>query len=184
MLSDAAVVILAAGLGTRMRSRMAKVLHRAGGKPLVEHALAAAAAMCPKERIFDVVGHQAEEVGALAAAAGVASFEQREQLGTGHAVMCGEAQLAGLGGLLLVINGDCPMIRPESLKALVRLYIETGSAASMITTDLGDATGYGRIVRAPTGDVTAIVEHKAATDEQRAIHEINAGFYCFDAASF
>lgn len=184
MVNDAAVVILAAGQGTRMRSRLAKVLHRAGGKALVEHAIAAASAIAPGDRVFVVVGHQAEQVGAVASAAGVGVIEQREQLGTGHAVMCGEKQIAGLGGLLIVINGDCPMIRPETLEALVRLHRETGSGASMITTDLDDAAGYGRILRAPGGDVMAIVEHKAATEEQRLVREINAGFYCFDAAAF
>src|SRR5580704_5523082 len=105
MLNDAAVVILAAGQGTRMKSRMAKVLHRAGGKALVEHVIDAARGIAPPERIFVVVGHQAEAVGAVAQSAGVGSFVQTEQRGTGHAVMCGEAQLAELGGLLLVLNG-------------------------------------------------------------------------------
>ena len=183
-MNDAAVVILAAGQGTRMKSKMAKVLHRAGGKALVEHAISTALGVAPAERVFVVVGHQAEAVGAVAGAAGVSSFEQKQQLGTGHAVMCGESLLAGLGGLLLVVNGDCPMIRSETLQELVALYRETGSKAAMITTDLPDPTGYGRIVRMPNGDVQAIVEHKAATSEQRGIREINAGFYCFDAAAF
>jgi bifunctional UDP-N-acetylglucosamine pyrophosphorylase/glucosamine-1-phosphate N-acetyltransferase len=184
MLNDAAVVILAAGQGTRMKSRMAKVLHRAGGRTLVEHAIAAAGAIAPPERIFVVVGHQADAVGAVAAAAGVESFPQTEQLGTGHAVICGENRLAGLGGTLIVINGDCPLIQPASLERLVALQRTSGAAAAMITTDLDDPTGYGRIVREPNGDVRAIVEHKAATPEQLAEHEINAGFYCFDASLF
>jgi bifunctional UDP-N-acetylglucosamine pyrophosphorylase/glucosamine-1-phosphate N-acetyltransferase len=184
MVNDAAVVILAAGQGTRMKSRMAKVLHRAGGKSLVEHVIDAAKGIAPAERIFVVVGHQAEAVGAVAKAAGVGTIHQTEQLGTGHAVMCGEAQLAGLGGMLLVLNGDCPLIRPETLQALIDLYRSTGSGAAMITTDLDDPTGYGRIIRDSAGDVQAIVEHKAATEEQRAVREINVGFYCFDAAAF
>jgi bifunctional UDP-N-acetylglucosamine pyrophosphorylase/glucosamine-1-phosphate N-acetyltransferase len=184
MVNDAAVVILAAGQGTRMKSRMAKVLHRAGGKTLVAHAIHAACAVAPPERVFVVVGHQAEAVRAVAEAAGVNSIHQTEQLGTGHAVMCGEERLAGLGGLLLVINGDCPMIRPQTLEQLVDLYRSTGSTAAMITTDLDDPTGYGRIIRSSNGGVQAIVEHKAATPEQRAVREINAGFYCFDAAAF
>ena len=184
MTNDTAVVILAAGQGTRMKSKIAKVLHRAGGKSLVEHAIATARGVAPAERIFVVVGHQAEAVAAVAQAAGVGSFEQKPQLGTGHAVMCGESLLAGLGGLLLVVNGDCPMIRTETLQSLIALYRETGSKAAMITTDLPDPTGYGRIVRMATGDVQAIVEHKAATPEQRSIPEINAGFYCFDAGTF
>ena len=184
MVNDAAVVILAAGQGTRMKSRMAKVLHRAGGKALVEHVIDAARGIAPAERIFVVVGHQAEAVGAVAQHAGVGSFVQTEQLGTGHAVMCGEAQLAGLGGMLLVLNGDCPLIRAETLERLIELYLSTGSGAAMITCDLVDPTGYGRIIRDSSGDVKEIVEHKAASAEQRAVREINVGFYCFDAAAF
>ena len=188
MRKQATVVILAGGQGTRMKSKMAKVLHRAGGKRLVEHAIAAASGIAPPDRIFVVVGHQADAVRAVAAEAGVGSIHQKEQLGTGHAVMCGEDQLAGLDGVLLVINGDCPMITTKSLQQLLDLFESTGSGASMITTDLDDPTGYGRIVRKASvdgnGDVLAIVEHKAATEEQRKIREINAGFYCFDAAAF
>ena len=184
MITDAAVVILAGGQGTRMKSRMAKVLHRAGGKALVEHAIDTARQVAPPDRVFVVVGHQADAVRAVAEAAGVGAIHQKEQLGTGHAVMCGEYQLASLGGILIVLNGDCPMIRPETVQQLVELYRQTGSAATMITTDLADATGYGRIIREPNGDVLAIVEHKAATPEQLAVREINAGFYCFDAAAF
>jgi bifunctional UDP-N-acetylglucosamine pyrophosphorylase/glucosamine-1-phosphate N-acetyltransferase len=167
-----------------MKSRMAKVLHRAGGKALVEHVVAAAKGIAPPERIFVVVGHQADAVAAVARAAGVNSIHQTEQLGTGHAVMCGEERLAGLGGLLFVLNGDCPLIRSETLRELIALYRETGAGAAMITTDLDDPTGYGRIIRQANGDVEAIVEHKAATPEQRAVREINVGFYCFDAAAF
>jgi bifunctional UDP-N-acetylglucosamine pyrophosphorylase/glucosamine-1-phosphate N-acetyltransferase len=184
MADKAAVAILAAGQGTRMKSRMAKVLHRAGGKALVEHVIDAAKAIAPVEQIFVVVGHQAEAVSAVAKAAGAGTIHQTEQLGTGHAVMCGEAQLKGIGGILLVLNGDCPLIRPETLQALIQLYRETGSGAAMITTDLDDPTGYGRIVRDADGDVLAIVEHKAATETQRALREINVGFYCFNADAF
>src|ERR1700731_626926 len=116
MLNDAAVVILAAGQGTRMKSRMAKVLHRAGGKPLVGHAIDAALEIAPPERVFVVVGYQAEEVRAEVDAAGVQSIHQTDQLGTGHAVMCGEPLLAGLGGRLIVFVGDCPLIRSATLE--------------------------------------------------------------------
>jgi len=184
MVDDATAVILAAGQGTRMKSRMAKVLHRAGGKALIEHVISAAKGVAPPQRIFVVAGHQAEAVGAVARAAGAGVIHQTEQLGTGHAVMCGEDRLAGLGGILLVLNGDCPMIRPQTLQQLIALYRETGSGAAMITADLDDPTGYGRIIRQPNGDVEAIVEHKAATDSEREVKEINVGFYCFDAAAF
>jgi bifunctional UDP-N-acetylglucosamine pyrophosphorylase/glucosamine-1-phosphate N-acetyltransferase len=167
-----------------MKSRMAKVLHRAGGKALVEHVIDAARAIAPPERIFVVVGHQAEAVGSVAAKAGVGSFVQTQQLGTGHAVMCGEDRLSGFGGMLLVLNGDCPLIRPETLERLIELFLSTGSGATIMTCDLDDPSGYGRIVRDASGDVLAIVEHKAATAAQRAIREINVGFYCFDATAF
>lgn len=183
-MNDVAVVILAAGQGTRMKSKMAKVLHRAGGKSLVEHAISTALRIAPPERVFVVVGHQAEAVRTVAANAGVGSFEQKEQLGTGHAVMCGENLLGDLGGLLLVVNGDCPMVRAETLEQLVQLYRETGAKAALVSTDLADPTGYGRVVRAENGDVLAIVEHKAACPAQRTIPEINAGFYCFHAQAF
>ena len=184
MINDATAVILAAGQGTRMKSKMAKVLHRAGGRTLVEHVIAAAQGVAPADRVFVVVGHQAEAVEAVAKAAGAGSIHQEEQRGTGHAVMCGRDQLASLGGLLLILNGDCPMIRVETLEALIRLYRETGSGAAIITTDLDDPTGYGRIIRRANGDVEAIVEHKAATPEERKVREINVGFYCFDAGAF
>jgi bifunctional UDP-N-acetylglucosamine pyrophosphorylase/glucosamine-1-phosphate N-acetyltransferase len=184
MIQDAAIVILAAGQGTRMKSKIAKVLHRAGGKTLVEHAISTALRIAPPERVFVVVGHQAEAVGAVAAAAGVGSFEQKQQLGTGHAVMCGESQLSSLSGLLIVVNGDCPMIRPETLQLLIDEYRKTGARCALISTDLADATGYGRIVRGEDGGFLAIVEHKAASPQQLEIREINAGFYCFDAAAF
>jgi bifunctional UDP-N-acetylglucosamine pyrophosphorylase / glucosamine-1-phosphate N-acetyltransferase len=184
MANDVAVVILAAGQGTRMKSRMAKVLHRAGGKTLVEHVIDAARGIAAPERIFVAVGHQAEAVGAVVRNAGVGVIHQSEQLGTGHAVMCGEEQLAGLGGMLLVLNGDCPLIRPETLENLIELYKRTRSGAAIVTTDLDDPTGYGRIIRDEAGDVLAIVEHKAATPQQRAVQEINVGFYCFNAEAF
>jgi len=184
MTYDATAVILAAGQGTRMKSRMAKVLHRAGGKTLVEHVIGAAKGVAAADRVFVVTGHQADAVDDVVRAAGARSVRQTEQLGTGHAVMCGRDQLAGFGGILLVLNGDCPLIRPATLERLIRLFQETGSGAAMITTDLDDPTGYGRIVRGPGGDVEAIVEHKAATLGQLALNEINVGFYCFDAAAF
>src|ERR1700722_19511247 len=109
MLNDAAVLILAAGQGTRMKSRMAKVLHAAGGKTLVRHAIDTALKIAPPERVFVVVGHEAEAVAAQAEAAGVRTIHQTEQLGTGHAVMCGKEELAKLGGRLVVLVGDCPL---------------------------------------------------------------------------
>lgn len=184
MIDDAAVVILAAGQGTRMKSRMAKVLHRAGGKPLVRHAIEAALAVARPERVFVVVGYQAEEVRAEVEKAGVQSIHQTEQLGTGHAVMCGEEKLAGLGGRLIVFVGDCPLIRATTLERLAETQERSRSAAAVITTEVDDPTGYGRIIRegdGGDGSVLEIIEHKAATPDQLAIREINSGILCFDA---
>jgi bifunctional UDP-N-acetylglucosamine pyrophosphorylase/glucosamine-1-phosphate N-acetyltransferase len=183
MINDAAVVILAAGQGTRMKSRIAKVLHRAGGKPLVRHAIDAALAIASPGRVFVVVGYQAEEVRAEAEAAGVKSIHQTEQLGTGHAVLCGERQLAELGGRLIVFVGDCPLIRASTLEQLAETQRESHAAAAVITTEVDDPTGYGRIIRGADNTVLEIVEHKAATPAQRAIREINSGILCFDADS-
>jgi bifunctional UDP-N-acetylglucosamine pyrophosphorylase / glucosamine-1-phosphate N-acetyltransferase len=181
MINDAAVVILAAGQGTRMKSRMAKVLHRAGGKPLVKQAIDTALRIAPRERIFVVVGYQAEQVRAEVEAAGVQAIHQTQQLGTGHAVMCGEEKLAGLGGRLIVFVGDCPLIRAGTLQQLAETQMNDGAGATVITTEVPDATGYGRIIRDAAGNVLEIVEHKAAKPEQLAVREINSGILCFDA---
>lgn len=183
MLNDAAVVILAAGQGTRMKSRLAKVLHRVGGKPLVRQTIDTALQVAPRERVFVVVGFQAAEVRAEAEAAGVQAIHQTEQLGTGHAVMCGEEQLSKLGGRLIVFVGDCVLVRASTLEDLAETQRITKSAAAVITTEVADPTGYGRIIRDPEGVVQAIVEHKAATPDQLAVHEINSGIFCFDSHS-
>jgi bifunctional UDP-N-acetylglucosamine pyrophosphorylase/glucosamine-1-phosphate N-acetyltransferase len=182
MLNDAAVVILAAGQGTRMKSRLAKVLHSAGGKTLIRHAIDTALKIAPPERVFVVVGHQAEAVQAIAEAAGVGVVHQTEQLGTGHALMCGEAQLAKLGGRLIVMVGDCPLIQAATLEQLAEAQRAAAAGAALLTTEVTDPTGYGRIVRGPDGAVREIVEHKACTSSQLAVREINSAIYCFDAA--
>ncbi len=183
MLNDAAVVILAAGQGTRMKSRMAKVLHGAGGKPLVRQAIDTALEIAPPERIFVVVGYQADRVRAEVEAAGAGAIHQAEQLGTGHAVLCGEDRLARLGGRLIVFVGDCPLIRAATLEELAETQRRSGAAAAVITTDVDDPTGYGRIVRGAGGDIEEIVEQKAATPAQLAVREINSGIFCFDSGA-
>src|ERR1700749_3562462 len=119
MQTPVTVVILAAGLGTRMKSRKAKVLHRAGGKSLVQHVVDTALTFTPAERIFVVVGHQADAVRKAVTTPGIGFIEQGEQRGTGHAVMVGAPQLAALSGYLMVLYGDCPLLRPETLKQLI-----------------------------------------------------------------
>ena len=167
-----------------MKSRIAKVLHRAGGRALVEHAIVAALGVAPPERIFVVVGHQAEAVRAVAEAAGVRTIEQKEQLGTGHAVLCGASVLADLGGRMVVTVGDCPLIRAETLQVLAERQYQSAAAAVVLTADVPDSTGYGRIIRDHNGAVMAIIEQKAASEAQRRVKEINSGIYCFDSAEF
>jgi bifunctional UDP-N-acetylglucosamine pyrophosphorylase / glucosamine-1-phosphate N-acetyltransferase len=184
MQSDVTVVILAAGLGTRMRSKQAKVLHSAGGKTLMQHAVDTAKAIAAPERIFVVVGHQADQVQENVKDRGVKFIVQTEQRGTGHALLCGQAELAPLPGLLVIFYGDCPLILPSTLSELIERQRESGAAATLVSTSLKDPTGYGRVIRTETGGVVAIVEQKAASPEQLALHEINAGIYCFRADLF
>ena len=176
------VVILAAGLGTRMRSRMAKVLHRAGGACLLDHVIEAAKGIAAPERIVAVIGHQAERVRAEVAHHGIQFQIQAEQKGTGHALnVC--AAVPGLDtGRIVVVCGDSPLLRAETLINLIRSHEASGCAATLLTTFLDDPHGYGRIIRDEAGHVAAIVEEKAATVEQKKIREINSGMYCFEAS--
>jgi bifunctional UDP-N-acetylglucosamine pyrophosphorylase/glucosamine-1-phosphate N-acetyltransferase len=178
------IVILAAGLGTRMKSRQAKVLHRAGGKALVQHVVDTAAQLTPPERIFVVVGHQADEVRRAVTTPGVQFIEQSEQLGTGHAVTCGRAALEALDGYLTVVYGDGPLLRAATLRRLYEQETAGDAAAVLLTALMDDPTGYGRILRDGLGRVVRIVEQKAATPEQLAIREANMGIYCFRADLF
>jgi bifunctional UDP-N-acetylglucosamine pyrophosphorylase/glucosamine-1-phosphate N-acetyltransferase len=184
MATPVTVVILAAGLGTRMKSRRAKVLHCAGGKPLVEHVVSTALRLAPAERIFVVVGHQADEVRRSVSTPGIGFIEQAEQKGTGHAVMVGRHRLASLDGLLVVLYGDCPLLRAETLERLIEAEISSGAAATLLTADMADPTGYGRVIRDARGLVAEIVEQKAASPAQLAIREANMGIYCFSGDLF
>ncbi|MEP7361679.1 MAG: bifunctional UDP-N-acetylglucosamine diphosphorylase/glucosamine-1-phosphate N-acetyltransferase GlmU [Acidobacteriota bacterium] len=174
------IAILAAGLGTRMRSKKAKVLHQAGGLALVEHVVEASLKLARPEHVAVVVGHQAEQVTELLQGRGVRFATQTEQKGTGHALACCRQTLAA-GGLLIVAYGDCPLLRAETLQKLVASHRKQQSACTVITTVLDDPSGYGRILKNAAGDVTGIVEQKAATPEQLQVREINSGIYCFDA---
>src|SRR4051794_22246796 len=178
------VVILAAGLGTRMKSRKAKVLHRAGGKALVEHVVETALALTTPERVFVVVGHQADEVRRAISTPGVGFIEQREQKGTGHAVMSGREALAGLDGFLMILYGDCPLLRVETLQLLVDAETGGDAAGVLLTANMEDPTGYGRVIRDAHGRVAQIVEQKSGTPEQLAIREANMGIYCYRAGLF
>ncbi|HTS30977.1 MAG TPA: bifunctional UDP-N-acetylglucosamine diphosphorylase/glucosamine-1-phosphate N-acetyltransferase GlmU [Bryobacteraceae bacterium] len=184
MQTPVTVVILAAGLGTRMKSRKAKVLHRAGGRALVEHVVDTALALAPAERIFVVVGHQAAEVRQAIATPGIGFIEQQEQKGTGHAVMVGREALSGLSGYLMILYGDSPLLRPETLRRLIDTEAAGSAAGVLLTARMADPTGYGRVVRDAQGRVAAIVEQKAATPEELAIREANMGIYCYRADLF
>ncbi|MCA1635883.1 MAG: bifunctional UDP-N-acetylglucosamine diphosphorylase/glucosamine-1-phosphate N-acetyltransferase GlmU [Acidobacteria bacterium] len=182
------ILILAAGLGTRMRSATAKVLHRLGGRPLIAHVCRSATALLKEARpIYIIVGHQAEEVGAAARAElgeeGAVFVTQAEQRGTGDAVMCAREALEGANSTLLVISGDVPFVRAETLGALVqqhRTHRGHGAACTLLSVKLDDPTGYGRVIRDAEGRFERIVEQKDATPEERQTGEINAGIYCFE----
>ena len=184
MQTPVTVVILAAGLGTRMKSRKAKVLHRAGGKTLLQHVVDTAAQITPPERIFVVVGHQADEVRRSVTTPGVGFIEQKEQRGTGHALLVGREMLAGLDGYLAVVYGDGPLLRAESLRSLIAAQEAGGGAGTLLSAMMDDPTGYGRVIRDSHGNAVAVVEQKAGTAEQLAIREANMGIYCYRADLF
>src|SRR5271157_2596772 len=175
--SDLVVVILAAGKGTRLKSSLAKVLHRTGGRTLVEHVVRACQPLRPRS-IVVVVGHQAAEVSAAVEPLGARAVLQEPQRGTGHAVVVARKAI-GHAKILLVVPGDSPLVRPETLAALVRAHRQSGAAATILSAEIADPAGYGRIARKEDGNVAAIVEDSAANEEQRAIHEINSSTYCF-----
>ncbi|MFE2546881.1 bifunctional UDP-N-acetylglucosamine diphosphorylase/glucosamine-1-phosphate N-acetyltransferase GlmU [Actinacidiphila glaucinigra] len=178
----AAVIVLAAGEGTRMKSATPKVLHAISGRSLVGHVVAAARALDP-EHLLVVVGHAREQVTAhLAGAdAAVRTAVQHEQNGTGHAVRAGLSELPELTGTVVITAGDTPLLTPDTLRALVEAHAADGNAVTVLTAEVPDPTGYGRIVRGADGSVLAIVEQKDATDEQQALREINSGVFAFDA---
>ncbi|MGW1627675.1 NTP transferase domain-containing protein, partial [Streptomyces sp. NPDC002172] len=179
----AAVVVLAAGEGTRMKSATPKVLHDICGRSLVGHVLAASRELDP-ENLVVVVGHAREQVAAHLGEvdAGVRTAVQEQQNGTGHAVRMALEELGGaVDGTVVVVCGDTPLLTGETLKRLAGTHHGDGNAVTVLTAEVPDATGYGRIVRdSASGAVTAIVEHKDASDEQRAIREINSGVFAFD----
>ena len=178
--NDLAVVVLAAGKGTRLKSSLAKVLHRAGGRRLLEHVLHATAPLRAKKTVA-VVGHQAEEVTEVAEAHSTTAVLQHPQNGTGHAMQVARRAL-GSAKVALVLPGDAPLIRTETLKALLALHRSGDAAATILTALLADPSGYGRIVRKADESVAAIVEESQLSDEQRELNEINSSIYCFTLA--
>jgi len=163
-----------------MQSDLPKVLHEICGRPMLEHVLQACR-LAGVDRILVVVGHGREQViERLANAEDVTFVEQTEQKGTGHAVLCAREALADFTGSVLVIAGDMPLVRRESLVQLLHARVQSQDAATLATTVLEDPTGYGRIIRDAEGELEAIVEERDCTPEQKQIREVNPSYYCFD----
>src|SRR5258708_1902379 len=175
-----AIVIMAAGKGTRLKSKRAKVLHEIAGKPLLAHVISAALKIAPARDIYVIVGHQAEKVRAAVADTGVQFVMQAEQRGTGHAIMCAREQVQGYGNIL-VLSGDVPLLRPETVTRVRDFHSSKKAAMTILTAAPPDPSGYGRVVRASASSerVKAIVEQKALTKSQLKAPEINSGIYAF-----
>ncbi|TLS35110.1 bifunctional UDP-N-acetylglucosamine diphosphorylase/glucosamine-1-phosphate N-acetyltransferase GlmU [Pseudalkalibacillus caeni] len=171
-------VVLAAGQGTRMKSKLYKVLHPVCGKPMVEHVVDNLSKL-NLDKIVTIIGHGAEKVEEQLQDR-VKYAMQEEQLGTGHAVMQAADQLSGKEGVTIVVCGDTPLITAETMEALLSHHENESAKASILTAEPEDPTGYGRIVRNSEGLVERIVEHKDATEQERKIKEINTGIFCFD----
>jgi len=174
---DVAIVVLAAGKGTRLKSSLAKVLHSAGGRPLVDHVVRACAPLGPKKTVV-IVGHQAEQVAARVEPLEAETVLQQPQHGTGHAMQVAKRTL-GNAKIAVVLPGDAPLIRTETLKALMNAHRAANAAATILTAVVADPSGYGRIVRKSGNSVAAIVEDSQLSPEQREINEINSSIYCF-----
>ena len=177
-MANLVAVILAAGKGTRMRSKYPKVLHKVGGKPMLQHVIDAATVAGCDEKVV-IVGHEAELVEKMVGSQGKIAL-QAEQLGTGHAVMQTAEALKGFTGTALILCGDTPLLEGEELKKFCEAHKASGAAATVLTAVMDDPFGYGRIVRDEKGNVQAIVEQKDATEAQKAIKEINTGIYCME----
>ena len=178
MENDRMAIVMAAGKGTRMKSKSSKLVQKIYGKEIVKRAVENAK-KAGVHNIVAVVGYMKEAVmGVLGDS--VSYAVQEEMLGTGHAVMQATKYLEGKKGKVLVLNGDVPILRPETLNKLLNKSIENKEAATLLTAIYDNPTGYGRIVRDEGGNVKGIVEEKDTSDEQKLIKEINAGIYCFD----
>lgn len=167
-----------------MKSQKAKVLHNLDGRPLISHVCRTAQGLGPR-RVLVVVGHQADDVAAAVHAelgeGRAVLIQQSRQLGTGDAVMSAREALESAGSTVLILSGDVPLIRSETLHALVTHHHSAGGAGTILSVRMENPTGYGRIVRDETGHLVKIVEHKDASPEERQVREINSGIYCFEA---
>ena len=175
-----AIVIMAAGKGTRLNSSRPKVLHEIGGKPLLAHVIRAASQVVPPTDIFVIVGHEAERVQAAVASTGVRFVTQSEQRGTGHAIQMVQSAVHEYENIL-VLSGDVPLIRNATIRELRDFHLEQRAAMTILTAEPSDPTGYGRILRGDPRqpEVEAIIEHKALSPLQMQLTEINSGIYAF-----
>jgi bifunctional UDP-N-acetylglucosamine pyrophosphorylase/glucosamine-1-phosphate N-acetyltransferase len=179
---DVAIVILAAGKGTRLKSSLAKVLHQAGGRPLIEHVVRACLPLGAK-KIVVVVGHQGEKVVEKVEHLGAQAVVQQPQNGTGHALLVAKRTI-GNSKYVVVLPGDAPLVRTATLQALIKKHKNSNAAATILTAVLAEPAGYGRILRKSGDNVAAIVEESQLSPEQREINEINSSIYCFTAGKF
>ena len=178
-MANLTAVILAAGKGTRMKSKLPKVLHKVGGHPMLEHVMDAAEAAGCRDNVV-VIGHGAELVRELVGSRARIAL-QAEQLGTGHAVLQAADTLKDFTGTVMILCGDTPLLEAEELKKFYAEHVKSGAAATVMSAMMEDPFGYGRILRDDNGDVTGIVEQKDASEEQKLIKEINTGNYCVEA---
>jgi len=178
--SKLAVVIMAAGKGTRLKSRRPKVLHEVGGKPLLGHVIGAASHIVAPADIYVIVGHQAERVRDAVSATGVHFIEQTEQRGTGHAIQCARKSIADYDDVL-VLSGDVPLIRPETIEKVIKFHLANHAAMTILTAEPDDPTGYGRVLprSADSPEVESIIEQNALSLEQESLSQINSGIYAF-----
>jgi bifunctional UDP-N-acetylglucosamine pyrophosphorylase/glucosamine-1-phosphate N-acetyltransferase len=178
-----AVAIMAAGKGTRLKSQLPKVLHEVGGKPLLEHVIRAAVRIVPAKDVYAIIGHEAERVRSAMQHTGVNFVLQAEQRGTGHALIVAREALSGYDHVI-VLSGDAPLITAETIARLRDVHLEESAAMTLLSADLDNPTGYGRVLRKTprSVEVQAVVEEKAATATQKQIREINSGFYVFAVA--
>jgi bifunctional UDP-N-acetylglucosamine pyrophosphorylase / glucosamine-1-phosphate N-acetyltransferase len=176
-----AIAIMAAGKGTRLKSKHPKVLHEVGGKPLLAHVIAAATRVLPASDVYAIVGHEADMVRKAVTHTGISFVLQEPQRGTGHALMAARQAISSYD-VVIVLSGDAPLITPQTIEKLRDFHLSKKAAMTLLTANLSDPTGYGRILRKgpASGDVKAIVEEKSASLAQRKIREINSGFYAFD----
>ena len=178
-MANLTAVILAAGKGTRMKSKLPKVLHKVGGHPMLEHVMDAAEAAGCRDNVV-VIGHGAELVRELVGDRARIAL-QAEQLGTGHAVLQAADTLKDFTGTVMILCGDTPLLEAEELEKFYAEHVKSGAAATVMSALMDDPFGYGRILRDDNGDVAGIVEQKDATEEQKQIKEINTGNYCVEA---